>query len=68
MMLSTHLGFSVPLCLLVLKLVFSFDFHLDILDILYNGNLFGYAILKGVLRILDEMKHLPSSPHLQLCF
>ena len=55
-------------CLLVLILVFSFDFRLNILDILYNNNLFGYTTLKGVFNVLDEIIHLPSLPHFDYVF
>ena len=56
-------------CLLFLvRLGFSFDFCLDVLDILYNRNLFNCAKLKDVFDVLNEIKHLPLWSHFLLCF
>ena len=45
------------------EIIFLFDFHLDVLDVLYNGNLFGHITLKGVFDVLDKIKYLPSLGH-----
>ena len=50
-----YLRCNVPLSLLFLKLVFSFDFHVDVLGIMYDGNLFSQVILKGIFDILDDV-------------
>ena len=50
------------------EISFLFSFRLDVLDIVYNGNLFGHAILKGFFDDLDEIEYLPSLPHFQLYF
>jgi len=36
-----------------MRIGFSFSFHIDGLDLFYNGNLFGHATLKGDFIILD---------------
>jgi len=36
-----------------MRLVFSFEFHPNGLDILYNNNLFDYGTLKGDFIVLD---------------
>jgi len=43
---------------------FSFGFHTDGLDLLYNGNLFGHATLKGDFIVLD----LDNALIIHLCF
>ena len=43
-------------------LAYEISFLLRFLSIIYNGNLSGYATLKGVFDVLDEMKNLPSLP------
>ena len=63
MMLSMHLACDIPLCFLFLRLVFSFYFRLDVIDIFYNCNLTGHAALKGIFDGLDDIKHLLFSPH-----
>ena len=52
----------------VSEISFLFNFRPDILDILYNDNLFGHATLKGVSDVLDEIKHLSSLPHFLTLF
>ena len=52
----------------VSEISFLVDFRLDVLDIIYNDNLFGHATLKSVFDVVDEIKHLPSLPYFQLCF
>ena len=51
-----------------LEISFLFDFHLDVLDIIYNGNLFGHATLKWVFNVRDKIEQLLSLPHFRLCF
>jgi len=36
-----------------MRIDFSFGFHPNSLDLFYNGNLFGHAILKGDFIVLD---------------
>ena len=52
----------------VYEISFLFNFHLDVLDIVYNGNLFGYVTLKGVFNVLDGTRCLPSLPYFRICF
>jgi len=55
---SMHLEYNVPFCLLFMRLVFLFNFHQDVLRIIYNGNLSGHDTLKGVFNVLDLARHL----------
>ena len=47
----------------VSEISFLFNFPLDALGIIYNGNFFGHATLKGVFDIMVEIEKLPSLPY-----
>ena len=61
-------GVQYSLVFFVSEINFLCSFHLDVLDIIYNGNMFAHVTLKGVFNVLDEIRHLPSLPHFLLCF
>jgi len=61
-------GVRCSLVSFVSEIIFLFNFHLDVSDIVYNGNLFDHATLKGALHVLDEIEQLPFFPHFRLYF
>ena len=62
-MLFEHMGCDINLASFVYEISFLFNFHLDVLAIVYNGNLFGHVTLKVVFNVLDETRYLSSLPH-----